>query len=202
MSAWDDAMTKLVTDRGAALLAFGRVLTGSTAEAEDLVHDALVKVFSQRGGPVGRAVRGTGARAVEAATDGEVDVIGVGASTDLGGLEGYVRRAMSTIYVDHWRRRQRFRRVSRLASRPEAVPSVADEHAQSDELLRALGGLTPRERLCVVLRHYEQLSTRQTADALGVAEGTVKRALHDAMGKLRLALDDTTDHELPEGSRR
>jgi len=194
-------MTTLVTDRGAALLAFGRMLTGSTAEAEDLVHDALVKVFSQRGGPVGRAVRGTGVSVVETA-DHELAVIGVGASADLSGLEGYVRRAMSTIYVDHWRRRERFRRVSRLASRPEAVPSVADEHAQADELLRALAGLTPRERAVVVLRHDEQLSTRQTADALGVAEGTVKRALHDAMAKLRRALDDTTDHELPEGSRR
>ncbi|MBW8792713.1 MAG: hypothetical protein JF597_03730, partial [Streptomyces sp.] len=40
----------------------------------------------------------------------------------------------------------------------------------------------------VVLRHWEQMSTNETAAALGMAPGTVKSTLHRALAQLRQEL--------------
>ena len=45
--------------------------------------------------------------------------------------------------------------------------------------------LSPRERACVVLRYYEDRSVDETAKELGIAPGSVKRYVSDAMAKLR-----------------
>jgi RNA polymerase sigma factor (sigma-70 family) len=58
----------------------------------------------------------------------------------------------------------------------------------ADEVRRALATLSPRQRACVVLRYYEDLSVVEIADELGCAEGTVKRHLADARTKLALQL--------------
>ena len=49
----------------------------------------------------------------------------------------------------------------------------------------ALARLTPRQRSAVVLRYYDDLSERDTADALGVSIGTVKSTTHDALRRMR-----------------
>ena len=96
----------------------------------------------------------------------------------------YTRRALSTILIDQSRRPWR-REVPTEASpeRPLADASLAVD--DRDEMLRALDGLSPRQRGCVVLRFYQDLSVAETAAALGIAEGTVKRATSDAMHALR-----------------
>jgi DNA-directed RNA polymerase specialized sigma24 family protein len=38
------------------------------------------------------------------------------------------------------------------------------------------------------MRHFEQLKLTEIADALGLAEGTVKRQLHAAVHRLRATL--------------
>ena len=57
--------------------------------------------------------------------------------------------------------------------------------------------LSPRERACVVLRYYEDRSVDETAKELGIAPGSVKRYVSDAMAKLReqLATEETTQQE-------
>ena len=37
----------------------------------------------------------------------------------------------------------------------------------------------------MVLRYYDDLSERETADALGVSVGTVKSTTHDALRRMR-----------------
>jgi RNA polymerase sigma factor (sigma-70 family) len=55
-------------------------------------------------------------------------------------------------------------------------------------MLTALGDLSPRQRACVVLRYYQDLPVAEIASALGVAEGTVKRHLSEAIARLALRL--------------
>ena len=59
--------------------------------------------------------------------------------------------------------------------------------------MRALAILPRRLREVAVLRYLLQLSTHETAVALGIAEGTVKRALADARRQLANAM--TIDDE-------
>ena len=49
----------------------------------------------------------------------------------------------------------------------------------------ALAQLTPRQRATVVLRFYDDLSERDTAEVLGVSTGTVKSQTHVALARLR-----------------
>ncbi len=58
---------------------------------------------------------------------------------------------------------------------------------------RALGRLSPEHRAVVVLRWMDGLSTRETAQALGVAEGTVMSRLYRAMDRLEEALKGDED---------
>jgi RNA polymerase sigma-70 factor, ECF subfamily len=63
---------------------------------------------------------------------------------------------------------------------------------------RAVDGLTPPYRLVFMLREVEQLSTAETAAALGLGEEAVKVRLHRARAMLRRALGETVAQAAPE----
>lgn len=65
-----------------------------------------------------------------------------------------------------------------------------DRSHTADRIRRALETLTEKQRAVVVLRLLEGFSTRATATRMGVAEGTVKATLHQALGRLRPLLED------------
>jgi RNA polymerase sigma factor (sigma-70 family) len=105
---------------------------------------------------------------------------------DIDQLEAYVRRAMLNQYVDSRRRLKRWNAARHLLI---DVPHHDDDRiVVADEVRRALATLSPKQRACVVLRYYEDLSVVGIADELGCAEGTVKRHLADARAKLAMQL--------------
>lgn len=59
-----------------------------------------------------------------------------------------------------------------------------------DLRLDALGRLPPRDRAIVVLRYWEDLSVREVAGLLGLAEGNVKIQSMRSLTKLRALLGD------------
>ena len=65
------------------------------------------------------------------------------------------------------------------------------EHEDRLVVRDALRSLPPRQRECIVLRFYEGLTEAQTAEALGVAVGTVKSQTHKALRNLERALGGT-----------
>ncbi len=66
----------------------------------------------------------------------------------------------------------------------ETVTGPLDEKERAVRVREALATLTPEYRAVVVLRVMEEYSTRETADMLGIAEGTVMSRLSRAMKKL------------------
>lgn len=74
-------------------------------------------------------------------------------------------------------------------SRPDA--DLESQEART-EITRALLSLPDLQRDVAVLRLLEGLSTRETAERLGCAEGTVKASLHRALGKLKSRLQETS----------
>lgn len=159
MAAWEQELDALVRHRGPALVGYAYLLCGDRREAEDLVQDSLVKTFSR-----GRA----GLRADN--------------------LEGYVRRAVLTTYVDGFRRRRRWAAVRHLLAQPDHAPAVVDGVDARHDVAAALGRLPLQERACVVLRFYEDLPLADIAEALSISVGSVKRYLHDGIRRLEADL--------------
>lgn len=81
----------------------------------------------------------------------------------------------------------------------DAVVETAAPHRSVDEsltLLEALEELPPRMRATVVLRFWDDLSVRDTAEVLGCSEGTVKSTTSKALAHLRRRLGENLDgHE-------
>ena len=81
----------------------------------------------------------------------------------------------------------------------QAVPeAIADSHEAQHEMTRAIGTLKPELRAVFTLRDIEELSTRETAEILGISEALVKVRLHRA----RLALRERLATYFEEYARR
>ena len=70
-------------------------------------------------------------------------------------------------------------------SSPFAAAERSEDH---DRLRRLIDELPDRQRQVTLLRFFEELSTEETAQAMGCTAGTVKAALHQAIRALRTRL--------------
>ena len=102
--------------------------------------------------------------------------------------EAYVRTIMVNLFIDGARRQSRWNRKAPLLAGAETVPDPADRIVTRDVVQAALGCLSARQRACVVLRYYQDLTVPQIAAELGMREGTVKRYLSEAMARLAAQL--------------
>ncbi|SFC76662.1 RNA polymerase sigma-70 factor, sigma-E family [Nocardioides terrae] len=98
----------------------------------------------------------------------------------------YARRVLVNCFLDHRRRAW----VSRERSMHSVPDAPAVELADDPELFAALRELPPRMRAAVVLRHVEDRSVEDVADALGCSVGTVKSQTARGLAKLRAQLKD------------
>jgi len=169
MRSWHGVLETLIRERRSALVGYAYLLAGDRPAAEDLVHDAIIRTFS-------RARR-----------------LG-----DVHQAEAYVRRTILTQFINGRRRQATARAKQHLLVDADAPP--ADESwGLRDAVVAALRRLPERQRACIVLRYFEDLSVAETANALEVSEGAVKRYVHDARELLRELLGDLGDEE-PEVS--
>ena len=70
------------------------------------------------------------------------------------------------------------------------------------DIARAMARLPRRQREVAVLRYRLQLTTKEAASALGISEGTVKRALADARAALSQSLEAQNDEEVRDVADR
>ena len=160
---WAPVLDDLVHQRYGGLVAYATVLCGDRGVAHDLVHDALVSTFGSR------------------ATFGSVPQ-----------AEAYVRRAIASRFYDRVRSGGRERAaVVRLAhATPESTELRSD--LLDADVAAALSRLSPQQRACVVLRHLDDVSVKDTAALLGISEGAVKRYVSDGVAALNALLGTTS----------
>jgi RNA polymerase sigma-70 factor (sigma-E family) len=158
-----------VAARGPALERYAFVLTGDAQRSQDLVQTALVKAY-RRWRWVVRA----------------------------GHPDAYVRRIVTTSYLD-WRRRRSSdeRPVETVPDLGRTAADPADRVAERDEIRRALATLTPQQRAVLVLRHYEGYDDGAIAAVLGCSEGTVRAHASRGGQRLREALQQNRLTEEP-----
>ena len=132
------------------------MLTGDRAVAEDIVHEAFVRMvgrFKDRRGP-------------------EV-------------AQAYLRQAVLNVTKNYFRRlkveRSHLHRESSILT-----PAHDTGEAESrDELRRALLALPLRQRTALVLRYFLDLSEQQVADTLGCTKSAAKSILYRGLESMR-----------------
>ncbi|WP_193608155.1 SigE family RNA polymerase sigma factor [Nocardioides lijunqiniae] len=138
------------------LLRSAVLLTGDLHRAQDLVQEAMVKV----------AMRWPRLRS--------------------GQPTAYARTIVVRDNISWWRRRGREVTVDPTPALDRyTVAAVATDAEAGLVVRRALARLTPAQRAVVVLRYFDDLTERETAQVLGVAVGTVKSQTRVALARLR-----------------
>jgi RNA polymerase sigma-70 factor (sigma-E family) len=151
--------TSFVAERRDWLRRTAFLICGDWAAADDVVQDALIKLYGawprirNREDP-----------------------------------SGYARRAVVTAAISRSRRPWR-REVAteEFVEVRGSSDSAHDEYGVYDDrlvLMRALARLSPRKRAHLVLRYFEQLTITETAAVLGCSTGTVKSESSKALAQL------------------
>lgn len=96
-----------------------------------------------------------------------------------GNPTAYALRIISRDNISWWRRRRDVPTESFRDAGASEEPEIALV------VRRALARLTPGQRAVVVLRHFDDLTERETAEVLGVSIGTVKSQNAAALARLR-----------------
>lgn len=151
----DEEFTALARGSQPRLLRLACLLLLDRHEAEDLVQDALVRVYLSW-----RRIR-------------EKDK-----------SEAYVRRTLVRLAVDRHRARHLALVPLESAPEPIG-PDTDDMASQQSELFAILRELPPKQRQCLVLRFYADLPVSEVAEILNCSTGTVKSQTHDAVNNVR-----------------
>ncbi len=138
------------------------VIIGDAALAEEIVMESMLKTFA-----------------------------GWSRIRDMDRIDAYVRRAVVNLCRSKIRRKVIENRVNRVVHhRDEVKPPDWDpeRHETSRLVWEAVRGLPERQKACVVLRYFEDLSEADIAESLDCSVGTVKSQLSKARAKLGVAL--------------
>lgn len=107
--------------------------------------------------------------------------------------EAYARQVLLNLTRDRRRWLSRRPRETVLAEQGGAdrpVDALAEQVGEQQSLIKALAGLPRGQRQVIVLRFLEDLSVVETAELLGVSQGTVKSYTSRALASLRGVLSD------------
>ena len=158
-----EAFREYVAARSPGLLRTAYLLTGSRADAEDLLQTTLAKTY-----------------------------LAWDRILERDAIDGYVRRVMVNTQTSWWRRRRVTEYATDDLPERAAGRDATEDHALHDALWTALSRLSKKQRAIVVLRYYEDLSEAQTAEILGCTVGTVKSHTSRAIRSLRATMKEVT----------
>jgi RNA polymerase sigma-70 factor (sigma-E family) len=158
-----EAFSTFVVDHERRLLGVALLLTGDRGLAEDLLQTALLTTY-RHWARVSRA-------------DSPL---------------AYVRRVLVNTHLS-WRRR--------LMSTEQVLEVIPDRgggdpqttHAVEADIRQALATLSPRVRAVLVLRYFEDLTERETAELLGCSASTVNTHATRGLAALRRTLSPNDD---------
>jgi RNA polymerase sigma-70 factor (ECF subfamily) len=138
------------------LFRFSLRLTKNAFDAEDLVHDGLIRAFARLGGVQG----------------------------DVSSPRAYLFRILTNLWIDEIRR-NRPESAGGAEERMEDPGDLPDRGQElRDGAERVLAVLPPRERVAFVLKESFDLSHLEIANIISSSEGAVKIALHRARRRL------------------
>lgn len=155
----DVLMARLFEQEGGALVRLARLFTDDRNAAEDLVQEAFIRLHRS-------AHR---IRSPEKAAP-------------------YLRSIVINLARDHNRRglmSLRHQEATPSGSTPEAPDDRLLLNEEQRMLLDEVRALSPRQRDCILLRFYLELSEREIADVMGISPNSVKTHCRRGLTSLR-----------------
>lgn len=164
MSAGDAGYVEFVEARQATLRRIAYAVCRDDARAEDVLQEAMVKLYL-----AWSRVQGTGRE------------------------EAYARRIIVNADLDQrrrpWHRRRSGVPIELLDEPARTGPSTEDRM----QLLTEVRALPPMQRRTVVLRYWLGMSVEETAAELSISTGTVKSHASRGLATLRDRLGESVD---------
>ena len=163
-----DAFAALAAEHRPRAVRFAIAFLGDRHAAEDMVQEALRRLYEARDRYPLRALFGP-----------------------------YLVKTVARLCIDQRRgRRAERRRLLRLPVASPPPPTVAiEERETAGQVADAVAALPERERACFLLTVCEGLSYRDCAEALGLSFAAVNNAIHRARRGLRASLGDLVAFE-------
>ncbi len=164
-----DALAVLYDRHAQLALAVASRIVGGRDEAEDVVHDSFVAVWSK----IGRF------------------------DAQRGSLRGWLMTVVRNRAIDRVRARRATIDVedadecSLLRTGPNPTFEAVLQSVSKDEVRAALAALPPEQLQAVELAYFRGYTYRQVAELTGVSTGTTNGRLRLALSKMRVALAQT-----------
>ncbi len=158
----DALVADLFEQEGAALVRMARLFTDDRNAAEDLVQEAFIRLHKSA-----HRIRGQEKAAP------------------------YLRSIVINLARDHNRRglmSLRHQEANPMGMTPDAPEDSLLLSEQQSLLLDEVRDLSPRQRDCLLLRFYLELSEREIADVLSISANSVKTHCRRGLASLRDAL--------------
>lgn len=159
----DALVAELFAQEGRSLVRLARLFCDDQNAAEDLVQEAFIRLHRSAG-----SIR------------------------DISRAPAFLRSIVINLARDHNRRGLMSLR-HRGSADPPSPPSGPADDAVADEqtalLLAALRSLPDRQRACLVLHYYEELSIAEVADTLGISSNSVKTHCRRGLASLERHLE-------------
>jgi RNA polymerase sigma-70 factor (sigma-E family) len=156
----DNAYVEFVNGASRALRRTAYLVCGDWGQAEDLVQEALLKLY----------VAWPRVASAE-------------------GVHAYARRTVVNVAIDAGRKSSKLQRTSEeIPDLPDGHDAVGQLDTRS-VVMDGLRELPARARACVVLRYFDDLSVEDTARTLGVTTGTVKSQTSRGLELLRATFE-------------
>lgn len=161
----DAAWAALVRQYQEPLFRLAYLKLGDAAAAEDAAQEALIRAY-------------TGLRRFDPSRP----------------LRPWLMAIVSNVVANRWRALARYRRAierwlaNRQASDESAFAAV-EEASDAGDLWAAVRRLPDKYQNIIYLRYFLDLNVEETAQALGVATGTVKSRSNRALGRLRQVIE-------------
>jgi RNA polymerase sigma-70 factor (sigma-E family) len=171
-TASSEEFRAFVAANNVPLLRTAYLLTGDRQLAEDLVQNALLRVY-RRWARISRLDR----------------------------PEAYVRKVLVNERRSAFRRRRVAEDLRPVPPERPGADDAA-RHAERDELLGELQKLPPRTRAVLVLRYWDDISEADTAELLGCSVGTVKSQASRGLARLRASLAGSPSDQTLNGEPR
>lgn len=168
MADTEAEFTAFVGARSTALLRLAHLLAGDRQHGEDLLQQALTKVYLNW-----RRIR------------------------DPQAAEAYAQRVLVTTAASWRRRRWHGEHPSDVLPEQLRADETAEVDERL-RVWRAIAALPARQRAVVVLRYYEDMSETQIAGLLGVAPGTVKSQASRALATLKARLGELVPNSVED----